>query len=95
MTEEYVTTDDQLRAALAASSSLLAQLEHLRRPHVIVDDCWYSCPKAVDEDGDPACCNDELLWLERCTCGADAHNARLEALIAALKRDSRQSAGKE
>lgn len=54
-----------------------------RRPHHVEDgDCWFSCPKAVSDwhDGS-ASCNDEAVALGKCTCGADAHNAKVDALM--------------
>lgn len=61
--------------------SLVAQLEQLRRHHLVVDgDCWYSCPKSGE------CCNDTER-VDTCTCGADEKNAILDAIIAALSRD--------
>ena len=50
-------------------------IEGLRRPHEICEDCWYSCPKS-DE-----CCN-EHEDPTICRCGADAHNAKVDALLA-------------
>lgn len=56
---------------------IFAELEKLRREHLVVGgDCWYSCPKSDD------CCNE--LPEDMCTCGADADNALLDAIIAEL-----------
>lgn len=57
---------------------IFAGLEKLRREHKYVDDCWYSCPKA--EDG---CCDHTRG--EDCDCGADAHNALVDKMLAAVK----------
>jgi hypothetical protein len=57
---------------------LVEALESLRRQHLVVDDCWYSCPKSGE------CCND--MWVDRCLCGADAHNARIEAALDRIQR---------
>ena len=54
-------------------AGLVRALEEARRPHVVVEDCWYSCPASGE------CCNDEAG--ERCDCGADAHNAAIDAAI--------------
>ena len=54
--------------------NLLVELEKLRVPHNYCEDCWYSCPKAVD-----GCC-DEREGTE-CNCGADEHNATLDKII--------------
>lgn len=56
-------------------ADLRALAESLRIRHLNVEDCWYSCPKS--EDG---CCNDNYADGE-CICGADDHNARVDALL--------------
>ncbi len=55
-----------------------AQLEALRQQHLLVDDSWYSCPKA--EGG----CADDKIPEGVCWCGADKHNALVDAIIAEL-----------
>jgi hypothetical protein len=56
-------------------------LQGLRRTHLVVDDCWYSCPKAVDDVyGDSACCDDSKRE-SICTCGAEKHNAAIDAVL--------------
>ena len=47
-----------------------------KRQHYFCEDSWYSCPKA--EGG---CANDAEG--DECTCGADAHNAKVNELLAA------------
>ncbi len=51
---------------------LLDALRAAKRQHLIVDDCWYSCPKSGN------CCDDSA---EGCRCGADKHNAAIDAAI--------------
>jgi hypothetical protein len=55
---------------------LVKALEGLRRSHLEVEDGYYSCPLMENyfgpEEG------------ETCNCGADKHNAKLDAIIAAL-----------
>ena len=58
------------------TTQLKTLIESLRRAHLVVEDCWYSCPKSGD------CCNHEL---EDCTCGADSHNKTLDKIIAILE----------
>lgn len=53
-------------------------VEQLRLPHLVVEDCWYSCPKSGE------CCNDGAG--SECDCGADQHNARVDSLIAYLRQ---------
>lgn len=60
------------------STELITQLEELRRVHRQSEDCWYSCPKSGE------CCNDNLP--DECNCGADEHNAKLDAVIANIER---------
>lgn len=51
------------------------ELQALRRSHLVVEgDCWFSCPKS---DG---YCGDDPRT--KCYCGADEHNARIDALLA-------------
>lgn len=72
------------------NDKLIALLESLRRNHLIVeDDCWYSCPKAIGWDGEPACCNDQ--YGSECNCGADEHNARLDEAIAIVRGESKDA----
>lgn len=45
------------------------------RPHLVVDeDCWFSCPQSGE------CCRDDQDK-NKCDCGADEHNARIEAAL--------------
>lgn len=63
-------------------------LNSLRRSHLVVDgDCWFSCPKSGE------CCNEVLK--DVCTCGADAHNARIDAALAADTSDPLMKSKKE
>ena len=42
--------------------------------HYVCEDCFYSCPKSgqcCDDDADP----------EKCYCGADAHNAKIDEAL--------------
>ena len=48
-----------------------------KREHCYCEDSWYSCPKATDG------CADDYQGSD-CNCGADAHNAKVDALVAAL-----------
>jgi hypothetical protein len=71
---------------------IIAELEKLRRQHYVCDgDCWYSCPAAESEwkvNGGSACCDDELVARTNraCNCGADADNAILDRVLAALRQ---------
>lgn len=69
--------------ALRASREALRQA---KRQHLIVEeDCWYSCPRALQDDGTSACCTESAeadAATGRCTCGADKHNAAIDAVLA-------------
>jgi hypothetical protein len=60
-------------------------LEELKRSHTVVDDCWYSCPMGIDENGDHESCNKEEIEKGICLCGADEANAKIEAALAATQ----------
>lgn len=68
-----------------AASELTDVLERLavlaKRSHYYCEDSWYSCPKA--EDG---CANDSRG--SECDCGADEHNAEVDALMALLRSNA-------
>lgn len=51
-----------------------AALEEARIGHLSCDDGWYSCPKSTE-----GCLNPEDG--QNCTCGADEHNARIDAAL--------------
>ena len=57
-------------------NELTAALEKAKIPHTVCDDCWYTCPKATED----RCCNTELAK-DKCICGADIHNAAIDAVI--------------
>jgi hypothetical protein len=55
--------------------TLRALLLESKRTHYVCDgDCWYSCPKSGQ------CCNEEPK--DKCDCGADAWNAKVDAALA-------------
>jgi hypothetical protein len=59
--------------------SISEDLEALRLPHLVIeDDCWFSCPASGQ------CCNDDAVAAGTCNCGAEAHNAKLDAILAQL-----------
>ena len=74
MTDEK--TPDSAASALSAGLERLAELA--KRSHTYCEDGWYSCPKA--EDG----CFDDSRGPE-CDCGADEHNAEVDALMVLLR----------
>ena len=60
-----------------AQKEALSLLPELERGHYYCDDCWYSCPKAVD-----GCCDERQG--DECNCGADDYNALLAKIIGLL-----------
>jgi len=73
--------EDALNARIAeleaAQKEALLLLPVLERGHYYCDDCWYSCPKAVD-----GCCDERQG--DECNCGADDYNALLAKIIGLL-----------
>lgn len=67
--------------------SAITDLEVLKQPHKHCDDSWYCCPACPNEDHPAGSCGGDFLKhggaVGRCACGADVHNARIDALIAA------------
>ncbi len=68
---------DGLPQAVAA---LRGEVEAIR--HREIDDCWYSCPKALDADGNSACCDERQT---ECNCGADQRIDRIHAATVGAK----------
>lgn len=62
-----------------ALAALRATVEGIR--HEEVEDCWYTCPLALDNAGESLCCDEREVAAGRCTCGADA---RLDAIFCSL-----------
>lgn len=68
---------DEVIAELRAQVEKLREgLEGAKRGHRYCDDSFYSCP--LSEDG----CSDDGYEEDECNCGADAINARIDALLA-------------
>ena len=70
---------EELRQLRASHAALLAALQAAKLQHYACEDCWYSCPKSPE-----GCCNDAEG--DECTCGADKHNAAIDAAIAAARK---------
>lgn len=67
-----------LVAKMTDERQLIKELASLaRRRHYHCEDSWYSCPKATD-----GCANDAMG--DQCNCGADEHNAKVDALMQQL-----------
>ena len=68
---------DRIAELEAAQKEVLSLLPELERGHYYCDDCWYSCPKAVD-----GCCDESQG--DECNCGAGDYNALLANIIGLL-----------
>jgi hypothetical protein len=63
------------RAKEAEAQAYREALIGSKRKHDECEDRWYSCPKSAE-----GCLND--AWpADRCTCGADDHNAAIDAVL--------------
>ncbi len=68
---------------------LVTALDGARCGHIYVeDDYWYSCPKAIDPDTKKPVGGHGDKDDDRCYCGADAHNAKIDAALAAVRGES-------
>lgn len=59
-------------------TDLIKFLETLKRKHTYCEDSFYSCPMEVDG------CSDSTQI--GCNCGAEKHNAEIDAMINHLKQ---------
>jgi hypothetical protein len=68
----------------SASEMLICQLVKLahREHYNCEEDTWYGCPMSRD-----GCANDAIPKI--CNCGADAHNAEVDAIAAQLLPNDR------
>lgn len=55
-------------------AKLETALKNARMSHQTCEDNWYSCPKSSE-----GCSNDAAG--DECTCGADEHNAAIDAAL--------------
>jgi hypothetical protein len=60
-------------AATARIRELAEALRAAKIPHHHCEDCWYSCP--MSEEG---CCDEREIG---CNCGAEKHNAAIDAVL--------------
>jgi hypothetical protein len=63
-------------------SEIISTLNGLKQTHLILDDCWYSCPKSGE------CCKDDYDENE-CDCGADNTNKKIDRIIELFKDTSK------
>lgn len=77
-TPQTPATHDGAASVLTVGLGELLKLKALAmQSHYSCEDCWYSCPKSTG-----GCCNDAEG--DECNCGADAHNAMVEALFQSM-----------
>ena len=74
---ELLILQQRIAELEAAQKEALSLLPELEQGHYYCDDCWYSCPKAVD-----GCCDERQG--DECNCGADNYNALLAKIIGLL-----------
>ena len=71
--QEWVWPEDEAKDAQIRK--LRDALIAAKRPHYVCEDCFYSCPKSGE------CCNEDERSRNRCNCGADAHNAKIDEAL--------------
>ena len=69
--EEQAT---RITSAEAERDRLREALRNAKISHRECEDCWYSCPLSAE-----GCCDERQT---ECTCGADKHNAAIDAALA-------------
>lgn len=79
MTETNETAEPSGASGGSQRVALELLLDMARREHYHSHNFWYSCPLA--EDG---CANDNYEK-DECSCGALAHNARVDEIAATLR----------
>ena len=77
LSEELKVATARIAELEAAQQKAIVLLPELERGHYYCDDCWYSCPKAVD-----GCCDERQG--DECNCGADKYNQLLSEIISLL-----------
>jgi hypothetical protein len=66
-------------AECAAKRRIVAEVESWR--HLVVEDCWYTCPAATEEREGETTCNDATRG-GSCDCGRDLRAQRVLAPLA-------------
>ena len=67
--------------------NIVEELESLRRDHYECEDPWFSCPKSNEGCSDPS-------RGDVCTCGAEDHNAKLDAIIRYIRANGLDLVGR-
>lgn len=73
MYAEALAASKEVERLRANDARYQAALLAAKRSHYECDDCWFSCPRSGE------CCNEAEG--SECNCGADRHNAALDAAI--------------
>jgi hypothetical protein len=81
MSVDWVVNTQKIIELEAENQKLREALGKLRQEHLIMEDCWYSCPLAKDEYGEWECCRDIEDKDRECDCGADEHNAIIDEAL--------------
>lgn len=78
---ELVTNEDVASIISSHAAPLVALLREARREHYHCDDSWYCCPLCDSDDHGGPGAGGAYKKPGECTCGADAFNARIDALL--------------
>ena len=76
---------DRLKRRIAGLEEIVKTSRHY---HVVCDDSWYTCPKAILDNEHNVCANDEATEKGECNCGADSLNNRIDAMLKKLDEDT-------
>lgn len=77
----HIVEWDPARALLEIEAKRQLLADALAEKHVVVEDCWYTCPAATEERDGGETCNDAEGG-KPCNCGRDARVERRLRLLA-------------
>lgn len=77
----FMERHDPARVLREVDSRRQLLADVLAEKHVVVEDCWYTCPAATEERGGGQTCN-EAESGKPCNCGRDARVERRLRLLA-------------
>lgn len=77
----HIAAHDPARTLLEIEAKRQLLADALAEKHVVVEDCWYTCPAATEERDGGETCNDADSD-KPCNCGRDARVERRLRLLA-------------
>jgi hypothetical protein len=80
---EVVSAEFARRLEMDRARLIEALKKYGKQSHYNCEDTWYGCPKS--EEG----CANDAYKPDECNCGADDHNAKVEALLSELERNEK------